>query len=142
MPTPSKFTEEVRRAVIDALAVGASRRTAATIAGVSPSQISRWLARGERAREGTRWHEFYLRATQAEAAPRMRALGVIYRELPNRPDLAWKFVERSEPGYAPSARQAPSPPAGPVVIQLALHDGTPLGPPQGLPDRKDDEGGG
>jgi transposase len=65
MPTPSKFTEEVRRAVIDALAVGASRRTAATIAGVSPSQVTRWLARGEHAREGTRWHEFYLQATEA-----------------------------------------------------------------------------
>ena len=35
----------------------------------------------------------------------MRALGIVYRELPNDPMLAWKFLERREPGFAPPGRK-------------------------------------
>jgi hypothetical protein len=122
MPTPSKFKAEVRQKIIQALSVGASRRTAAAIAGVDQAQIRRWLEKGETAAEGTSYREFYTDVISAEAAPRMRALGVIYKELPDNPGLAWKFIERREDGYAPPIPQMVQT-APQVQIQLSFHDG-------------------
>ena len=128
MPTPSKFTAETRAKITEALSVGASRRTAAAIAGVDESQIRRWMKRGEDGEDGSRFREFYRAVLEAEAAPRMRALGVIYRELPDNPALAWKFIERREPGFAPPMPNTTPVQAGPVVIQLSLSDGRPMLP--------------
>ncbi len=72
------------------------------------------------------WHTFYLQVLEAEAHPRTRALGIIYKEMPDRPDLAWKFIERREPGYEPAVPSV-QPPQGPTVIQLVLtDDGSPF----------------
>ncbi len=62
---------------------------------------------------------------EAEARPRVRALSIIYKEMPDRSDLAWKFIERREPGFErpmPAAQQTESP----QVIRLKLHDGSPI----------------
>jgi hypothetical protein len=125
MPTPSKFTAERRDKIIQALQVGASRRTACHIAGVDESNLRRWLARGLEAAEGTRYRDFYEEVRKAEASPSMRALGIIYKEMPDNPMLAWKFIERKEPGYEPPMPMAPA--AMPVTtIHLSFHDGGPL----------------
>lgn len=124
MPTPSKFTAETRQKIIEALSVGASRRTAAAIAGVNEAQIRRWLKKGEESEEGSRFREFYTQAIEAEAQPRLRALGVLYRELPDNPALAWKFIERREPGYAPPMVNQPAAVGAPVIIQLGFADST------------------
>lgn len=121
MPTPSKFTPETRTKIIQALQVGASRRTAAAIAGIDEAQVRRWLTRGKESTEG-RFHEFYEECLKAEASPRMRALGIIYKEMPENPMLAWRYVERREPGYEPPAPSLPTGQA-PIVVQLAFHDG-------------------
>lgn len=126
MARPTKFTAEVRGKIIDALTIGASRRTAAAIAGVDESQIRRWMARGREADPDSSFREFHDAVIAAEAHPRMRALGVIYKRLPDDPTLAWKFIERREPGYAPPMPSAPAAPTGPVIIQLSLSDGRPL----------------
>lgn len=126
MPTPSKFTAENRQKIYQALQVGASRRTAAHIAGVDESQIRRWFKRGEDASEG-RYREFYEEVLRSEASPRMRALGVVYKELPDNPSLAWKFIERREPGYEPPLPNI-VPQAAPVVIALSFADGSPALP--------------
>lgn len=126
MPTPSKFTVETRQKIIQALSVGASRNTAAHIAKVDEAQIRRWIAKGKESEAGTRYREFYEQVLEAEASPRMRALGIIYRELPDRPDLAWKYVERREPGYAPPMPAMMPQPAGPVIVQLAFSNRSPL----------------
>ena len=127
MPRPTKFTAETRRKILEALTVGASRQTAAAIAGVDGSALSKWLKRGEEATEAeSRFAEFRREVLEAEATPRMRALGVIYREMPDNPTLAWKFIERREPGFAPPMPSAPAQPSGPVVIQLSLSDGRPI----------------
>jgi len=127
MPNRSKFTQERRERILQALQVGAHRTTAAALAGIDEAQIRRWIARGKEASPGTQFREFYEQVLEAEAAPRMRALGIIYKELPDRPDLAWKFVERKEPGYAPAVPGAASGPA-PVVINLSFADGRPVHP--------------
>lgn len=126
MPTPTKFTAETRQKILQALQVGASRRTAAAIAGVDHTQVQRWMKKGSDAASGTRFREFYEDVNRAEASPRMRALGVIYKELPDNPGLAWKFIERTEPGYAPPMPQMQAAPAQPVLIHLSFHDGGPL----------------
>lgn len=126
MPTPTKFTADNRQKIYQALQVGASRKTAAHIAGVDPSQLHRWFKRGEEAQEG-RYREFYEEVLRSEASPRMRALGVVYKELPDNPALAWKFIERREPGYEPPMPNAPAQ-AGPVIVALTFADGSPALP--------------
>lgn len=120
MPTPSKFNAQTRQRILEILAAGGSRRTAAATAGVDHATLSRWLARGRDAAPGSRWREFVQAVEQAEAHPRVRALTAVYDALPDNPGLAWKFIERREPGYGPSTAVTPEAPSGPVVIQLHL----------------------
>lgn len=127
MANRSKFTEETREKILQALRIGASRLTAAHIAHVDESQIRRWMHRGEAAEEGTSYNQFYRDVLEAEAAPRVRALGLVYRELPDNPTLAWKYLERREPGFTPPQPNA-APQSGPIVIALAFPDGRPMGP--------------
>lgn len=124
MGRPSKFTEPVRQRILEALRIGCSRRTAAALAGIGEATLRRWLDRGAKETQGG-WAEFAQQVAEAEAEPNARALGIVYREMETRPDLAWKFIERREPGYAPPAAQVPAVQA-PVVIQLSFADGTPL----------------
>ena len=126
MPTPTKFTADRRKRIIEALQIGASRNTAAAVAGIDPATLLRWLQRGKSAGESTNWRKFFLAVAEAEAHPRMRALGVIYRAMEDKPDLAWKFIERRESGYAPPMPRELHSPATPVVIQLSLSDGAQL----------------
>lgn len=135
MPTRSKFTADRRHAILELLRAGASRRTAASVAGVDHSTLLRWIERGKSGAPGGRFREFFEAVEQAEADPRLRALETVYKELPDNPGLAWKFLERREPGYAPSMPQAPSPPVGPILIQLTL----PESPPALLGGEADDE---
>lgn len=129
MPTPSKFTAEVQAKVLEAAQVGASQRTQAAYAGISHGTLQRWLEQGKTATEGSRFAEFAKAHAEAEAHPRMRALGVVYRDLPDNAALAWKFIERREPGYAPPLPNMTATQTGPVIIQLALADGrTPVLP--------------
>ena len=120
MPTPSKFTADRRAKIIEALSVGASRVTAAHIAGVDEAQIRRWVKRGEDSPAGTAFRQFYEDVLQAEAHPKMKALGIIYREMEGRPEFAWKVLERREPGYAPPMPHVQQALAGPVVIQFSF----------------------
>lgn len=118
----SKFTADRRKAILELLSVGASRRTAAAVAGVDHATLSRWLSRGQDAPEGSRWREFYVAVVQAEAHPRIRALETVHRELLDNASLAWRYLERREEGYAPQPFVPPVP-QGPVVIQLTLPEG-------------------
>jgi hypothetical protein len=125
VPTPSKFTDGNRKKILEALQVGASRRTAAAVARIGEATLRRWMEEGREAKEGSRFHKFYKDVLEAEAHPRMRALGVIYNEMDN-PGIAWKFIERREPGFAPPMPSVPTGPAAPVMIQLSFHDGEAL----------------
>jgi hypothetical protein len=120
MPARPKFTEETRTKLLEVLAIGASRRTACAVAGVDPATLRRWLARGATASEGSRWREFAVDLGKAEASGRIRALRIVHDALPDRPDLAWKFIERREEGYARPLM--PEPPAMPTIIQLEFAD--------------------
>lgn len=125
MPMPSKFTAERRTRILEALRIGASHQTAAALAGISEATLRSWLARGRDGESEGRWAEFYQEVLAAEAHPRDRALAVIYREIPDNPTLAWKFIERKEPGYAPPMNH-PAAPQQPVRINLTLAGGAPI----------------
>ena len=122
MPRQSKFTAENRQKIIQALQVGASRRTAAHITGIDEATLRDWFSRGRDGAPNGRYRAFYEDVIKAEASPRMRALGIVYKELPDRPELAWKYLERKEDGYAPPVAAAPAAVA-PVMIRLSFHDG-------------------
>lgn len=123
MPTPSKFNDGTRKAILEALRIGASKRTAAAIAGIDPAQLSRWLKKADSTAEGSRWRQFRDEVIKAEAEPKLRALTVVHREMEDDSRLAWKFIERREEGFEPPMPKAPSGPGGPVVIALKLSDG-------------------
>lgn len=123
MGAPTKFTAERRAKIIEALQVGASQRTAAAIAGIDPATLTRWIQRGESAAPTSSWARFVEKVREAEAHPKMRALGIIYNAMADRPDLAWKFIERREHGFAPPTPQAIAPPSAATVIQLRLASG-------------------
>jgi hypothetical protein len=135
VPMASKFTEARRRVIVAAVAIGASRNTAARLAGVHPSQVGRWLERAARASEGSRFRTFYEAIVEAERGPRTNLLPV--------PDVlaadvrdAWAFLDREWSLPAPEdwrpqvwddlmpARPVPGEP-----IKLTFHDGTPIGGP-------------
>lgn len=126
MPTPSKFTEPVRRKILQALQVGASLETAAAVAVIGDRTLRRWLEQGQKAAEGSSYRKFYLAAQEAQAHPRVRALGIVYEAMADKPELAKWYLERREHGFAPPMPHAAAPPAGPVVIQLSLSDGRPV----------------
>src|ERR1051325_10653817 len=101
MGRPSKLTAEVKERILQAKRVGASNKTAALVAGIDESTLRSHLKRGEAGEPESPSRKFWEEFQKAAAHPRERALGIIYNALPDRPDLAWKFVERREDGYAP-----------------------------------------
>jgi hypothetical protein len=119
----SKFTQERRGRILEAFACGASLQTAAALARVSHGTLIRWLKKGEDAPEDSQWNKFYLECQEARALPTERALRIVHDAMPDYPMLAWKYIERREPGFAPPTIGAP-PSSGPVVIQLSFSDGS------------------
>jgi hypothetical protein len=71
MPTTRKFSEKRRRIIVAALGCGASRRTAAQLAGVSHRTLGRWIELGARSSPGGRWREFADAVAAAEVHPRL-----------------------------------------------------------------------
>jgi transposase-like protein len=120
MAMPSKFTAERKEIILNALRIGAPLKDAAEWAGIDPSQLTRWIQRGEKAAEGTSWRNFHDEVRVAQAEPKMKALGIVNREMENKADLAWKFVERRVKGYAPPAPIAPPAPKSATVISLSF----------------------
>lgn len=125
MGRPSKFTAARRETILKALKIGASHRTAAAMAGVDSATFRRWIEKGKTT-PGGEYAKFVEECEIAEAEPKIRALAIVQGAMNDRPDLAWKFIERRESGYAPPQATPVAAPAGPVVIQLSLSDGRPL----------------
>jgi hypothetical protein len=123
MPQPSRFTEPVKKGILEYLRLGASRQTAAHANGIGKATLTRWVQEGETAARGSAKRKFYEAVIQAEAEGNVKALRIVRAEMENDPKLAWKYLERREPGYAPPQPHAPSTPEGPMVIQLSLSDG-------------------
>jgi hypothetical protein len=122
MGRPSKFTADRRERILQAKRVGASNVTASRVAGIDPATLRDWLKRGETGPKDSNYRKFLDDFEEAAAHPRERALGIIYNALPDRPDLAWKYVERQEEGYAAPIVNAPAIAAQPVNITLSFFE--------------------
>lgn len=130
----SKFTKQRVERIIQAAALGASQDTCAALAGIDQGTLSKWLTRGAKELEQAEdldnlptYAEFARDYAFAQAAPRERALTIVHREMDSNPRLAWDYLQRKEPGYAPPSPELPDRGGGPVIIQLTLADGSPLG---------------
>lgn len=101
MPTPSKFTRERIEEIMRARRLGASGITCARAGGISEATLREWLKRGQEAPEGSRYRQFFQDFEASTAFPNVRALEIVHRAMTDKPELAWKFLERREVGYAP-----------------------------------------
>lgn len=119
MPTPSKFTEARRRVVIAALRCGASRRTAAKLAGVHVATLCRWVERGRDASPTGRWRAFHDAVIAAEGAKPSPGL------LPPPPEPTPQEIRRAKRLIA-RTEWAPQDLLPPVTVEV-VHDGTPIG---------------
>lgn len=127
MPARSKFTTPVRQKLLEAKRMGASDQTACALARISDETLRRWLVRGKDAPEGSQYRTFYLDFREAAVDPNARALSAVSAVFLDQPTVAWRYLERREPGYAPPAPSQPMPQwPQTTVIQLKLSDGKPL----------------
>src|SRR6185436_1898218 len=127
MPTPSKFTADRKEEILRCARLGGSNSTCAAAGGIGEATLRDWLERGANSEEGSAYRDFYEAFQAAKAVPNVRALEIVQKAMADKPDLAWKFLERREGGFAPPAPQAPAASAGPVLIQLAFVNGQPSG---------------
>lgn len=123
MGAPSKFTRDRREEILRAKRLGASNLTAARCGGIGESTLRDWLEKGAGADEGSPYREFWEEFEASEAVPSIHALEIVQKHMADKPDLAWKFLERREGGFAPPAPQLPASASGPVLIQLAFVNG-------------------
>jgi len=128
VPAPSKFTGEARAIVLMARRLGASTQTAARAARIDPETLRRWLERGSKEAEGSRFAQFYDDWQEATAHPNMRALEAVAAGIAEDPKLAMKWLERREEGFAPPAPVLPSQQTGPVHIKLTFTGAAPALP--------------
>ena len=117
---PSKFTAERKARILEAFQIGASVATAAAVGGVSDGALRGWLARGKEPGAPASYREFVEEVEKARAHPKTRALSIVYNAMAERPELAWKFLERREHGFAPPQPNALPAQTGPVVINLSF----------------------
>ena len=76
MGRPAKLTPETHKAIVDALAIGATRKDSALAAGVSFQTFLNWMETGEKAKSG-RFFEFFESATKAEGEARLKYTATI-----------------------------------------------------------------
>jgi hypothetical protein len=76
MARPTKLTPETSKAILDALAYGATYKDAAEAAGVDYDTFNNWMKRGREAKSGE-FFEFFGSVRQTEAAARLKYLSTI-----------------------------------------------------------------
>lgn len=97
---PCKLDERTRDILIEALANGCYRETAARLAGIHISTLYRWLETGEADHENNKtslFRDLYEGANRAEAAAEAHALAVIRNAMPLDWRAAAHFLERRYP---------------------------------------------
>ena len=122
---PSKLTPEVRKRFLDAVAIGNYPEVAATLAGIHPATMYRWLMLGREAQTGA-YREFYEATKQAEAQAENSAVAQVRRAATSDPRnwaSAMTFLERryrdrwSRPPQVMAGAPAPGePPPGPPNV--------------------------
>ena len=119
MPMPSKFTRKRRELIVVCLSAGASRRTAAQVAGIDHSTLVKWISAGSRGAPGGMWRGFHDAVVAAEAGSHRPRLLPLRETPPAVVRNAWEIVERMfEEDFAE--------PTPPPAISISFADGTPI----------------
>ena len=127
MPAKSKFTKERIRLILEVKKIGGPDTLACAHAGIDNDTLRRWLARGRKADEGE-FHDFAVAYEEAKSAPKVRALSLLQKKLPDSDSLLIKYIERQVEGYAPPALTQPAIQQGPTIIALQFANGAPANP--------------
>lgn len=114
-----KFTADRKAEVLRARRLGASQQTCAAAGGISKETLRLWLERG-RTSDGGNYADFAAEFDAAGAYPNVRALEIVQKAMLDKPELAWKFLQVKEPGFAPPATQLPARSGSAVVVNLSL----------------------
>lgn len=91
---PSALTPEVRKKILDALRVGASRPAAAGLAGISARTLRDWMAKSD---DVEPLASFRVAVEAAEATAQARLSGGIFKAALEDPKLAQWYLERRWP---------------------------------------------
>lgn len=90
------LTPDVQQRVVDCLAIGAGRATAAAAAGIGESTFYRWMERGEASSSGP-FREFWEAVTGAEYQAELAALKNWHGAMPDDWRACKEFLERRFP---------------------------------------------
>jgi len=118
----SKFTVENREALARYLQQGNTQETACRMVGIHKSQLYRWLNRGENAREGTAFRDFYDAMQRAEGEAETRAQLYVQQGMKNDPKWTAWYLERRHPEQWGKRMwvERKAEPMGPIVVKLEL----------------------
>lgn len=80
MSRPVKLNDERKRMILQVIALGGSKKTAASYAGISIRTLEYWLSKG---RDGTRgiYVDFLHEFNKAQVAPDILAMGIVKRAI-------------------------------------------------------------
>lgn len=90
MPRPTKLNPHTHKAIIDALAIGATRKDSANAAGVDYTTFLNWMQKGEEAKSGA-FFQFFNEVTKAEADVRIKFASTFAKAAK---DGDWRAAER------------------------------------------------
>jgi transposase-like protein len=120
---PTKFTQEVRERILDALRTGVWVSTAAEYAGVSYETVRTWLRRGEAelaAGKQSEFTDFSVVVAQAIATTEVRALGLIQSAASKHWQAAAWWAEHALPQKYGRREQRAHVHAAAVGVELLL----------------------
>lgn len=98
---PTKFTDDVRKKVIEALQAGVSRTDAATHAGISGSTLDDYLGNGRKAREAgvdNEYAQFLGQVEATEVGLKILLIGRVVAGSKDDPKLGLELAARKWPG--------------------------------------------
>jgi hypothetical protein len=127
VPAKSKFTAATREKLLEVKRVGGPDTLACAVAGITDETLRRWLAKGRSSSGGT-YAAFAADYAEAKAHPKVRALGLLYKKLPDSDSLLMKYVERQVEGYEPPMNVPAAINTGPTIIALQFQSGQPANP--------------
>jgi transposase len=117
MARPTKLTAEVQERIVQAIRAGNYAEAACQAAGISPSSLYRWLARGQQ--EPGRYREFRQAVLRAEAEGEVHAVATVRRAMAEDWRAALAYLERRHPArwQRQQRTELTGPDGGPIRTQ-------------------------
>lgn len=99
MGRPSKLTEETKKAIVDAISIGAPKMTAAQAAGIHYDTFNEWMKKGNAAKSGA-YHEFSEAVRRAEGQAFLKHIATIARAAAEGDArISIEFLKRRDPAH-------------------------------------------